>query len=107
LLDPYLELFKDLMKTSRGLRRLGSAAVDLAYIAAGRFEVFYEYGLNPWDVAAGALIVQQAGGKVTDFSNGNIIVALGDNYVIGQKHPLIALISGASCQLIKTEFLIV
>jgi myo-inositol-1(or 4)-monophosphatase len=78
LLDSYLELFKDLMKTSRGLRRLGSAAVDLAYVAAGRFEVFYEYGLNPWDVAAGALIVQQAGGKVTDFSNGN-------NFIFGRE----------------------
>ncbi len=71
LLDPYLVLFKDLMKTSSGVRRLGSAAVDLAYVAAGRFELFYEYGLNPWDVAAGALIVKQAGGMVTDFKKGN------------------------------------
>ncbi len=67
LLDPYLELFKDLMKSSHGVRRLGSAAVDLAYVAAGRYDIFYEYGLNPWDVAAGALIVKQAGGHVTDF----------------------------------------
>ncbi len=66
-LDPYLALFKDLMQSSRGVRRLGSAAVDLAYVAAGRFELFYEYGLNPWDVAAGALIVKQAGGVVTKF----------------------------------------
>ena len=67
LLDPYLELFKDLMKSSHGVRRLGSAAVDLAYVAAGRYDIFYEYGLNPWDVAAGAIIVKQAGGHVTDF----------------------------------------
>ena len=67
LIDPYLELFKDLMKSSRGVRRLGSAAVDIAYVAAGRFELFYEYGLNPWDVAAGVIIVKQAGGTVTDF----------------------------------------
>jgi len=66
-LDPYLALFKDLMQSSRGVRRLGSAAVDLAYVAAGRFELFYEYGLNSWDVAAGALIVKQAGGHVTRF----------------------------------------
>ncbi len=66
-LDPYLALFKDLMQSSRGVRRLGSAAVDLAYVAAGRFELFYEYGLNPWDVAAGALIVKQAGGHITRF----------------------------------------
>ena len=74
----YMNLFKDLMKTSRGLRRLGSAAVDLAYVACGRFEGFYEYSLNSWDVAAGAFIVQQAGGKVCDFSGGN-------NYVFGKE----------------------
>jgi len=70
LLDSYLDMFKDLMKTSSGLRRLGSAAVDLAYVAAGRFELFYEYGLNPWDVAAGTLLVKEAGGMVTDFKGG-------------------------------------
>lgn len=58
------------MKNSHGLRRLGSAAVDLAYVACGRFDAFYEYGLNPWDVAAGAFLVKQAGGVVSDF-NGN------------------------------------
>ncbi len=85
LLDPYLALFKDLMQTSRGVRRLGSAAVDLAYVAAGRFELFYEYGLNPWDVAAGALIVKQAGGRITrfhgdaDFVFGKEIVASNDH----------------------------
>ncbi|MCB2208476.1 MAG: inositol monophosphatase [Bacteroidetes bacterium] len=68
MLEPYLSLFKDVMQSSRGIRRLGSAAVDLAYVACGRFDVFYEYSLKPWDVAAGAFIVQQAGGRVTDFS---------------------------------------
>lgn len=77
LLDSYLKLFKDLMKSSHGLRRLGSAAVDLAYVAAGRYDLFYEYGLNPWDVAAGALIVKQAGGTVTDFKGK-------DNYLFGK-----------------------
>lgn len=67
----YMDLFQDLMKSTRGLRRLGSAAVDLAYVACGRFDAFYEYSLNPWDVAAGAFIVQQAGGIVTDFSGGD------------------------------------
>ncbi len=66
-MKPYLALFEYLMQHSRGLRRLGSAAVDLAYLACGRFDAFYEYGLNPWDVAAGAFIVQQAGGKVSAF----------------------------------------
>ena len=55
------------MYKSRGIRRIGSAAVDLSYVACGRFEGFYEYSLNPWDVAAGALIVIEAGGIVTDF----------------------------------------
>jgi len=67
-IDPYLSLFKDLMHSSRGIRRLGSAAIDLAYVACGRFDIFYEYGLKPWDVAAGSFIVKQAGGSVTDFS---------------------------------------
>ena len=68
----YMQLLRELMHGSRGIRRLGSAAADLAYVACGRFEAFYEYGLNPWDVAAGALIVQEAGGQVTDFhSAGN------------------------------------
>lgn len=70
LMKPYLELLSDLMQTTRGVRRLGSAAVDLAYVACGRFDLFYEYSLNPWDVAAGILIVQRAGGVVSDFNGG-------------------------------------
>ena len=69
-MDSYMEVFTHLMKNSHGVRRLGSAAVDLAYIACGRYEAFFEYGLHPWDVAAGALIVKQAGGEVSDFSGG-------------------------------------
>lgn len=68
--NEYLELLKHLTKNSRGLRRLGSAAADLVYTAIGRFDGFYEYGLNSWDVAAGAFIVERAGGKVTDFKGG-------------------------------------
>jgi len=66
-LDDYLDIFRHLLKNSRGLRRIGSAAIDLAWVACGRFDGFYEYGLSPWDVAAGALLVQNAGGKVSDF----------------------------------------
>ncbi len=66
------------MRESHGIRRLGSAATDLVYVAAGRFEIFYEYSLQPWDVAAGAFIVQQAGGKVCDFSGKN-------NYIFGKE----------------------
>ena len=55
------------MANSHGVRSFGSAATDLSYVAAGRFEAFWEIGLSPWDVAAGALILQQAGGRVSDF----------------------------------------
>lgn len=68
--DNYIAAMKHLMKHTRGLRRLGSAAVDLAYVAAGRFDAFYEHALHAWDVAAGAFIIQQAGGKVADFNGG-------------------------------------
>ncbi len=68
---PILESLEYLMKNSHGIRRLGSAATDLAYVACGRLEAFYEFGLSPWDVAAGAFIVQRAGGKVCDFKKGN------------------------------------
>jgi myo-inositol-1(or 4)-monophosphatase len=64
---PYHLLFQELTRSTRGLRRPGSAALDLAYVAKGSFELFYEYGLNPWDVAAGILIVREAGGEVTGF----------------------------------------
>lgn len=70
-MNQYLELLKVLMKGSRGLRRMGSAAVDLAYVACGRFDAFFEYSLAAWDVAAGAFIVQAAGGVITDFSGGD------------------------------------
>ena len=70
-LDSYMELLRHFMKVSHGLRRLGSAATDLVYVACGRFDGFFEYSLSPWDVAAGAFIVEQAGGKISDFQGGN------------------------------------
>lgn len=77
-LEDYVTVFKHFMQHTAGLRRLGSAAADLAYVACGRFEGFYEYGLNSWDVAAGAFIVQTAGGVVSDFQGGN-------NYLFGRE----------------------
>jgi len=74
----YMKALEILMQKCHGLRRIGSAALDLSYVAAGRFNAFFEYNLNSWDVAAGALIVQQAGGKVSDFNNGN-------DYVFGKQ----------------------
>jgi len=70
----YISLFTELMKSCHGLRRMGSAAVDLAYTACGRFDAFYEYNLNPWDVAAGVLIVRQAGGQVVNFNGGEEVL---------------------------------
>lgn len=64
----YMNLFGELMQKCHGLRRIGSAAVDLAYVACGRFDAFFEYNLNSWDIAAGAFIVQQAGGRISNFS---------------------------------------
>jgi myo-inositol-1(or 4)-monophosphatase len=77
-INPFLKSLEYFMHNTHGVRRLGSAATDLVYVACGRFEAFYEYSLNPWDVAAGAFIVQQAGGLVSDFSGNN-------NYIFGQE----------------------
>ncbi len=63
----YMEVLTTFMQSTRGIRRLGSAAVDLAYVACGRFDAFYEYSLHIWDVAAGILLVREAGGIVSDF----------------------------------------
>jgi len=78
LMPAYLKSLEYFLKNSHGARRIGSASVDLAYVACGRFEGFYEYSLQPWDVAAGAFILQQAGGRVSDFSGGN-------NYIFGKE----------------------
>jgi myo-inositol-1(or 4)-monophosphatase len=69
-LDAYMDLMKYLLNNTRGIRRLGSAATDMAYVACGRFDAFYEYGLAPWDVAAGIILVQEAGGEISDFKGG-------------------------------------
>jgi len=77
-IKPFMGSLEYFMQNSRGVRRLGSAATDLVYVACGRFEAFYEYSLSPWDVAAGAFIVQQAGGLVCDFKGEN-------NYIFGKE----------------------
>lgn len=70
LLDPYLAVFATIFKQVAGIRRAGAAALDLAYLAAGRVDGFWEIGLKPWDVAAGILLVEEAGGRVSDFCGG-------------------------------------
>lgn len=76
-MNEYIEVLKTLLKQTHGLRRMGSAAVDMAYVACGRFEGFFEYGLNAWDIAAGVLLVNEAGGNVVDFKGG-------DDYLFGK-----------------------
>jgi len=70
-LPKFMKTLEHFMHHSHGLRRLGSAAADLAYVACGRYDGFFEYGLNAWDVAAGIIIVQEAGGRVGDFGGGS------------------------------------
>lgn len=93
--EVYFEAIKYILTKTRGMRRMGSAALDLCYVACGRFGGYYETTLNPWDIAAGALIVQEAGGSSTDFvggdsyHNGNEILACAPQF----KEELIKMIS--------------
>ncbi len=77
-LDAYLITLKALIKDTAGVRRAGSAALDLAYLAAGRLDGFWEFGLNPWDIAAGVMLVEEAGGLVGDLAGGHRFMESGD-----------------------------
>lgn len=66
-MESYMEMLKFLMKNTRGVRRIGAAALDMCYVACGRFDAFFELALQPWDVAAGSIIIKEAGGVSTDF----------------------------------------
>jgi myo-inositol-1(or 4)-monophosphatase len=79
-LPSYLRCLEYLLRTTHGVRRMGSASIDLAYVACGRFDGFFEYGLNPWDVAAGIVLIREAGGKVSDFS-GNETTVTGEEII--------------------------
>lgn len=76
--DAYFAMFRALMKDTAGIRRAGAAALDLAYVACGRLDGFWEIGLMPWDMAAGVLLIQEAGGIVTDFENGDKYMETGN-----------------------------
>jgi len=78
LLDAYLAIFRDVFLAAKAIRRPGAAALDLAWTAAGLFDGFFEFRLSPWDVAAGSLLVQEAGGVVTDMNGGHDAVTTGD-----------------------------
>ncbi|MGV6808585.1 MAG: inositol monophosphatase family protein [bacterium] len=77
-LDLYLNTLRALIPDTAGIRRPGSAALDLAYVAAGRYDGYWEFSLNPWDIAAGVLLVQEAGGLVGDLQGGNQHLRCGD-----------------------------
>lgn len=81
-LDTYMAMLKDMIKKTTGIRRPGSAALDLAYVAAGYTDGFFEIGLSTWDIAAGGLLVQEAGGMVGDFEGNESWVTTG-NIVAG------------------------
>ncbi len=70
LIEPFLDTLRAYLRHTSGVRRWGAAALDLAYVACGRYDGYWEHRLNPWDVAAGALVVREAGGMVTDFDGG-------------------------------------
>lgn len=78
LIDPYLKLFKDIFYKVSDIRRAGSAALDLAHLAAGRCDCFFEIGLSPWDIAAGVILIREAGGIVTDFGGGSAYMETGN-----------------------------
>ncbi|SOE19553.1 myo-inositol-1(or 4)-monophosphatase [Spirosomataceae bacterium TFI 002] len=86
-MSKYLQILESLMQKTHGLRRFGSAALDLAHVAEGFYDGFYEYNLNSYDMAAGVLLVQEAGGIVTDFEGGNEYLFRGD-VVAGNAHQI-------------------
>lgn len=79
--EVYLDVLSDVLPATRGVRRHGAASVDLARLAAGRFDVFFETGLRPWDVAAGTLLVREAGGRVTDYRGARGLTPVFDRQV--------------------------
>jgi myo-inositol-1(or 4)-monophosphatase len=84
----YLPMLEGVMRQAAGIRRLGAAALDLAYVAAGRFAAHFEFGLSPWDIAAGALLVEEAGGIVTDTAGGETFLRSGNVLATnGRLHP--------------------
>jgi myo-inositol-1(or 4)-monophosphatase len=86
-MDQYLAILNELMRNAHGLRRMGSSAIDLSFVACGRFEAYFEYNLSPWDIAAGILLVQEAGGTVTDFRGGNEFLYGRELCAGGAVHP--------------------
>ncbi|QYJ92384.1 inositol-1-monophosphatase [Shewanella spartinae] len=89
--ETYMKLFASTFSQCADLRRAGSAALDLAYVAAGRMDAFFEIGLKPWDIAAGDLIVREAGGTVTDFTGNHGYMGSG-NIIAGSPKATVAMV---------------
>ncbi len=99
LIDPYFETMKALLPDTAGVRRPGAAALDLAYVAAGRYDGFWEFSLHEWDIAAGVLLVQEAGGLIGDLKGGSTHMKTGDilaaspkvfKEMVKRMHPIVS-----------------
>jgi myo-inositol-1(or 4)-monophosphatase len=99
--EKYLPMLAAVMRQAAGIRRLGSAALDLAYVASGRFGAFFEFGLSAWDLAAGALLVGESGGQVSEPSGDPAFLEKGNVLATnGRLHePMLALLDGATGRL--------
>jgi myo-inositol-1(or 4)-monophosphatase len=96
--DQWFHAIQSFLQRCRGIRRFGAAALDLAYVANGRFDIFFEYGLSPWDVAGGAVLVREAGGRVCDFNGG-------EDFLYGQEILVTnALVFDETLQIIREAF---
>jgi myo-inositol-1(or 4)-monophosphatase len=96
--QPYLDMLAAVMAQTAGIRRFGAAALDLAYVAAGRYDGYFEVGLSPWDIAAGILLVREAGGYVSEIAGGHHMLQSG-SVLAGNDHlhlPLGSLLRGVS-----------
>lgn len=99
--DAYLALFRAVFLEARAIRRAGSAALDLAYVAAGVFDGFFEFHLSPWDIAAGALLIREAGGEVTDFDGGDRVLERGN--VIAGAHGVAAAMRRVAREIVTED----
>ena len=97
-IEQYLGTFRTLFPRTAGIRRAGAASLDLAYVACGRLDGFWEFGLKPWDMAAGVLLIEEAGGMISDFKGGNLDLQNGD-IIVGSPKIYMEIISSIGTQL--------
>jgi len=100
-IDLYLSVFREVFFQARAIRRAGSAALDLAMVAAGVFDGFFEFHLSPWDLAAGSLLIEEAGGEMTDFDGGRAYWERGN--IVAGSHPLAREIRELAARVLKED----